>query len=53
LAAGPILEIEGWKIVNLAMLPLSVLISGVIVWWVASERRRQRHDRKIAKAAAM
>ena len=53
LAAGPILEIGGWRIVNLAMLPLSVLISGVIVWWVASERRRQRHDRKIAKAAAM
>ena len=53
LAAGPILEIEGWRIVNLATLPLSVLISGVIVWWVASERRRQRHYREIAKAAAM
>ena len=52
LAAGPILEIEGWRIVNLAMLPLSVLISGVIVWWVASERRRLRHDRKTARAAA-
>jgi MFS family permease len=51
LAAGPILEIEGWRIVNLAMLPLSVLIAGVILWWVASERRRQRHDRKIAGAA--
>ena len=52
LAAGPILEIEGWRIVNLATLPLSVLISGVIVWWVASERRRLRHDRKTARAAA-
>jgi len=51
LAAGPILEIEGWRIVNLAMLPLSVLISAVILWWVASERRRLRHDRKIARAA--
>jgi MFS family permease len=39
LAAGPYLAFEGWIALNLSVLPLLVLISGMTLWWMASERR--------------
>ena len=39
LAAGPFLEFEGWTTLNLSVLPLLVLIAGMTLWWMASERR--------------
>jgi MFS family permease len=39
LAAGPYLAFEGWTALNLSVLPLLVLISGMTLWWMASERR--------------
>jgi hypothetical protein len=39
LAAGPFLLVEGWSLVNIAVLPVLALAAGMTAWWVIAGRR--------------